>query len=68
MNHYIDTSDGRVRLWIEQESLHLIAVDSHGDPVEISTDDAIKLANSLMAFVKLIDPGQDLSSVASEPA
>lgn len=55
MKHYINLSDGQVRLWIDQESLHLKAIDPYGDPVEISVEDAVKLANALIEFAKAID-------------
>jgi hypothetical protein len=44
-----------VRLWIEQESLCLRAIDDHGDPVELTKEEAVKLAEALLNFSKEID-------------
>ncbi len=55
MGNRFEISDGNVRLWIEQESLHLLAVDSHGDPVELTKEEAGKLAEALLEFSKELD-------------
>ena len=55
MSKKFETSDGEVRLWIEQESLHLRATDAHGDPVELTKKEAVKLAEALLNFSKEID-------------
>ena len=55
MTQQIEVSDGEVRLWIEQESLHLRAADSHGDPVELTKEEAIKLAEALVDFAAKVD-------------
>ena len=46
-----------VYLWIEQESsIMLKAVDAkHGDPVELSADDARRLANLLLEAAKELE-------------
>ena len=55
MNKQFELSNGDVRLWLEQESLHLIAVDSNGDPVELSKNEVIKLGETLLKFAEEID-------------
>lgn len=46
--------DGNVRAWIEQEAIHLVAVD-RGDPVELTADMAIRLANALLEMANKIN-------------
>lgn len=46
---------GGVRLWIEQETVHIKAVTQEGDPVELSEDEATLLASALTKLVKEID-------------
>jgi hypothetical protein len=55
MSKQFEMSDGEVRLWIEQESLHLRAADEHGDPIELTKEEAVKLAEALLGFSKEID-------------
>ena len=55
MNDRIELFNGEVTLFIEQETLHLRAVDRHGDPVELSTEEAVKLAEALLDLSKKID-------------
>ena len=57
MTNQIEVSDGDVRLWIEQESLHLRAADSFGDPVELTKEEAIRLAEALVSFAATVDNG-----------
>lgn len=55
MNQPTEISDGAVRLWIEQEAIHLKAVDpqnAKGDPVELTKHDAIRLAEELLRLAK----------------
>jgi hypothetical protein len=54
MKKQFELSDGDVRFWLEQESLHLIAVDSYGDPIELSKDEAIELGKALLKFAEEI--------------
>jgi hypothetical protein len=54
MSKQFEVSNGEVRLWIEQESLHLRATDAHGDPVELTKEEAAKLAEALLSFSKEI--------------
>lgn len=44
--------DGDVRVWIEQEAIHLIAIDrsSFKDPVELTSTMAIELAEVLLGM------------------
>jgi hypothetical protein len=45
-----------VRIWLEQESsVHLRAVTPHGDPVELSPDEARRLASILLALADQAD-------------
>jgi hypothetical protein len=46
--------DGEVRLYEQQEAIHLRAVDSHGDPVELTASAARKLAEQLLALAEQI--------------
>jgi hypothetical protein len=40
-------SDGEVKVWIEQDAIHLRAGDKFGDPVEITKQQALDLAAAL---------------------
>ncbi len=62
MEKALELSDGNIRLWIDQECLHLKAVDIHGDPVEISINEARKLAEALLALTRLLELPTDASS------
>ncbi|MFO3674927.1 DUF6360 family protein [Pseudomonas protegens] len=45
---YFESSDGDVRLWIEQGSaIHLKAISPHNDPVELTVEQALELAQAL---------------------
>ncbi len=55
MSAQIKISDGDVRLWIDQDSIMLKSVDVHGDPVELTKEEAIKIAEALLEFSKEID-------------
>ncbi|ROL69355.1 hypothetical protein BK634_16535 [Pseudomonas chlororaphis] len=45
---YFESSDGAVRLWIEQGSaIHLKAISPHNDPVELTAEQALELAQAL---------------------
>jgi len=47
----IEIADGEVRAWIEQGvTVHIRAVDPHGDPVELTSADVEKLALALLQF------------------
>jgi len=45
---YFENSEGDVRLWIEQGSaIHLKAISPHNDPVELTAEQALELAQAL---------------------
>jgi len=47
---------GEVSFWIEQDSsIQLKAVSSHGDPAEITAEDAREIAAALMAAAQQLD-------------
>jgi hypothetical protein len=42
-------ADGQITLWTADErSIHLKAISSHGDPVELNAEEARKLARELL--------------------
>jgi len=42
-------ADGQITLWTADErSIHLKAISSHGDPVELSAEEARELARELL--------------------
>ena len=43
----IQMYEGNLRAWIEQESIHLKAIDPCGDPLELTSDEARMLAEQL---------------------
>lgn len=48
---YFESSDGSIRIWIEQDSsIQIKAVAKHDDPVELSVEEAIALATVLQEF------------------
>jgi hypothetical protein len=46
---------GDLRAWIEQEAIHIKAIDKRGDPVELSVDEARLLIEHLTKLVGLIE-------------
>ncbi|AXK57285.1 hypothetical protein DWF74_29465 [Pseudomonas protegens] len=45
---YVESSEGAVRLWREQGSaIHLKACTEHNDPVELTAEQALELAQAL---------------------
>ena len=51
----VELADGEVRAWIEQgQSVHIKAVDLHGDPVEMTASEVKKLADTLLKFYERI--------------
>jgi hypothetical protein len=45
---YFESSEGDVRLWIEQGSaIHLKAISPHNDPVELTAEQALEVAQAL---------------------
>ncbi|KKI35053.1 hypothetical protein VI03_30515 [Burkholderia vietnamiensis] len=52
---YFETSDGAVRIWIEQgSSIHIKAVTKENDPVELSESEALEIAEVLKQFASRI--------------
>ncbi|KVD14886.1 hypothetical protein WI80_08020 [Burkholderia ubonensis] len=52
---YFETSDGAVRIWIEQgSSIHIKAVTKENDPVELSEAEALEIAEVLKQFASRI--------------
>lgn len=48
---YFESSDGSIRIWIEQDSsIQIKAVAKHDDPVELTAVEAIALATVLQEF------------------
>jgi hypothetical protein len=48
--------DGAVRVWVEQEAIHMIAVDRpHLDPVELTASMAKRLAEALTKMAEQLD-------------
>ncbi|MBV9564312.1 MAG: hypothetical protein JOY90_28305 [Bradyrhizobium sp.] len=51
-----DLMDGAVRVWVEQEAIHLIAVERpHLDPVELTGAMAKRLAEALNSMADQLD-------------
>jgi hypothetical protein len=49
-------SDGDVCFWIEQRSsIHLKAVTSHGDPVELTASEAQEIAAALLEAARKLE-------------
>ena len=49
-------SDGDVHFWIEQQSsIHLKAVTSHGDPVELTATEAREIATTLLEAARKLE-------------
>lgn len=46
---------GEIRVWIEQESIHIRACDKSHDPVELTSDTARQLAEKLKELADSID-------------
>ncbi|WP_178124840.1 hypothetical protein [Pseudomonas sp. Fl4BN1] len=47
---YFESSEGAVRLWIEQGSaIHLKAISPHNDPVELTAEQALQRLASRLA-------------------
>lgn len=42
-----ELSDGEIKVWIEQEVIHIKAIDTFGDPVELTKERALELADVL---------------------
>jgi hypothetical protein len=51
----IELSNGEVRAFIEQEAIHIMAVTTDGDPVELTADEARTLAAALLVYCEKVD-------------
>ena len=52
----LEMMGGDVRVWVEQETIHLIAIDRpYGDPVELTAKMAMKLSSVLADLARRID-------------
>jgi hypothetical protein len=50
---YFESSDGDVRVWIEQGSaIHIKAISEHNDPVELTAEQALELAQVLQRLAR----------------
>ena len=48
---YFESSDGDVRVWIEQGSaIHIKAISEHNDPVELNAEQALELAQVCLLY------------------
>lgn len=53
--NYFETSDGAIRMWIEQgSSIHIKAVNKESDPVELNESEAMEIAEVLRQFASRI--------------
>ncbi len=60
---------GELRIWIEQDiSICMKAVTRYGDPVELSEDEAMEVAKSLIEMVKRleVDPGDKIDVAGAD--
>jgi hypothetical protein len=46
--------EGNLRAWLEQEAIHLKAVDKYGDPLELTGREARTLAQRLVRLAEMI--------------
>lgn len=46
---------GEVYFWLEQESIHLKAASGHGDPVELTANEARQIGSALIAMAQKLD-------------
>jgi hypothetical protein len=55
-NDVFEFEGGEVKVWIEQESIHIHACDKrHRDPVELTSNSARQLAKKLEELANAID-------------
>lgn len=55
MTNSFRLSEGEVRVWIEQESIHIVArTKVHNDPVELTEEEALSLAKAIEQLVQEI--------------
>lgn len=54
--NFVSFSGGEISIWIEQQdSICLKAVTAFGDPVELTADEARKIAKFLMNYAEMTD-------------
>jgi hypothetical protein len=52
----LEFSNGDVRVWIDQEAIHLYARDSeHNDPVELTCKEAKLLGEALIGYARRLE-------------
>lgn len=57
-NNKLVFAGGDVYVWIEQDSsVHIKAVTDHGDPVELTEDEAEELGNALISMSQQLREG-----------
>ena len=57
MSEVLKFAGGELYFWIEHESsIHLKAVSSHGDPIELTAEDAREIAAALLSAAEQLDP------------
>ena len=49
------SDEPQVRVWVEQETVHLKVSEPHGDPVELTEIEAKRLAADLIEAVRKIE-------------
>lgn len=55
-NNVFEFENGDVQIWIEQDSIHILACDkSYKDPIELTSDTARQLAQRLNELADIID-------------
>jgi len=55
-NNVFEFESGDVQMWIEQESIHILACDeNYRDPVELTPDTARQVAQKLNELADLIE-------------
>ncbi len=52
MDERVFTIEDGVMVWLDGESIHIRAVEPHGDPVELSEESALALATILQRLVE----------------
>lgn len=53
--NFIQLSNGEVCAWIEQGAVHIKAINSYGDPIELTRKEVRDLAEALLQFCMVID-------------
>jgi len=54
-NDVFEYEGGEIRVWVEQEAIHLRACDKFQDPIELSSDTARQLGDKLKELADSID-------------